>query len=326
MTGLLLEDGELFPGEPVGAAGAALGEAVFATAMTGYQELVTDPSYAGQILCFTAPMVGNYGVAPERSESAAPQVSGGRHARGTRPGVDGLAGRARRRRPDGRRHAGARAASPRARRHARRHQRHARGDPRAAARWRARRWRARCRPQSRTSRTRRATCASRSSTTAASARSSSAWRPPARPSPSTRTTSTRTSWPAYDGVVLSNGPGDPEPLRDEIATVSELLGRVPAARHLPRPSAARAGDGPRDVQAALRPPRREPPRARAAYGPRARDEPEPRVRSAREPTSARRRTSRSTTAPSRGSTTPSCARARCSSTPRPGRGRTTRAR
>ena len=74
MTGLLLEDGELFPGEAVGADGAAFGEAVFATAMTGYQELVTDPSYAGQILCFTAPMVGNYGVSPERSESAAPQV------------------------------------------------------------------------------------------------------------------------------------------------------------------------------------------------------------------------------------------------------------
>jgi carbamoyl-phosphate synthase small subunit len=74
VTGLLLEDGELFPGEAVGAAGAAFGEAVFATAMTGYQELVTDPSYAGQILCFTAPMVGNYGVSPERSESGAAQV------------------------------------------------------------------------------------------------------------------------------------------------------------------------------------------------------------------------------------------------------------
>ena len=98
MTGLLLEDGELFPGESVGADGVAFGEAVFATAMTGYQELVTDPSYAGQILCFTAPMVGNYGVAPERSESADAQVRGGRHARGARPGVDGLAGRARRRR------------------------------------------------------------------------------------------------------------------------------------------------------------------------------------------------------------------------------------
>ena len=75
MTGLLLEDGELFPGELVGADGIALGEAVFATAMTGYQELVTDPSYAGQILCFTAPMVGNYGVAPERSESADAHVA-----------------------------------------------------------------------------------------------------------------------------------------------------------------------------------------------------------------------------------------------------------
>ena len=75
MTGLLLEDGELFPGEPVGAPGPAFGEAVFATAMTGYQELVTDPSYSEQILCFTAPMVGNYGVAPERSESADAQVA-----------------------------------------------------------------------------------------------------------------------------------------------------------------------------------------------------------------------------------------------------------
>jgi carbamoyl-phosphate synthase small subunit len=89
MTGLLLEDGEFFPGEPLAgstgdAVGPTLGEAVFATAMTGYQELVTDPSYAGQILCFTAPMVGNYGVAPERSESEAPQVAAAvmREARG----------------------------------------------------------------------------------------------------------------------------------------------------------------------------------------------------------------------------------------------------
>jgi carbamoyl-phosphate synthase small subunit len=74
MSRLVLEDGEVFPGTSVGAPGSAFGEAVFATAMTGYQELVTDPSYAGQILCFTAPMVGNYGVAPERSESGALQV------------------------------------------------------------------------------------------------------------------------------------------------------------------------------------------------------------------------------------------------------------
>ena len=63
MTGfLLLEDGTVFRGESVGAQGFAFGEAVFTTAMTGYQEVVTDPSFAEQIVCFTAPMVGNYGV------------------------------------------------------------------------------------------------------------------------------------------------------------------------------------------------------------------------------------------------------------------------
>ncbi len=66
---LLLEDGTVFRGRSVAADGAAFGEAVFTTAMTGYQETVTDPSYVGQLVCFTAPMVGNYGVAPERSES-----------------------------------------------------------------------------------------------------------------------------------------------------------------------------------------------------------------------------------------------------------------
>jgi carbamoyl-phosphate synthase small subunit len=70
MTGfLLLEDGTVFRGESVGAPCFAFGEAVFTTAMTGYQEVVTDPSFAEQIVCFTAPMVGNYGVDPERSES-----------------------------------------------------------------------------------------------------------------------------------------------------------------------------------------------------------------------------------------------------------------
>jgi carbamoyl-phosphate synthase small subunit len=73
---LALEDGTIFRGESVGAEGCAFGEAVFATAMTGYQELVTDPSYAEQILCFTAPMVGNYGVAEERSESRRVHVRG----------------------------------------------------------------------------------------------------------------------------------------------------------------------------------------------------------------------------------------------------------
>jgi carbamoyl-phosphate synthase small subunit len=77
MTGfLLLEDGTLFRGESVGAPGFAFGEAVFTTAMTGYQEVVTDPSYAEQLVAFTAPMIGNYGVARERSESARAQARG----------------------------------------------------------------------------------------------------------------------------------------------------------------------------------------------------------------------------------------------------------
>ena len=75
MTGyLLLEDGSVFRGRSVGAPGAAFGEAVFTTAMTGYQETVTDPSYTEQLVCFTAPMVGNYGVAEERGESDRPHA------------------------------------------------------------------------------------------------------------------------------------------------------------------------------------------------------------------------------------------------------------
>jgi carbamoyl-phosphate synthase small subunit len=66
---IALEDGTVFEGESVGADGYACGEAVFTTGMSGYQEVVTDPSFAEQLVCFTAPMVGNYGVADERSES-----------------------------------------------------------------------------------------------------------------------------------------------------------------------------------------------------------------------------------------------------------------
>jgi carbamoyl-phosphate synthase small subunit len=75
MTGMLvLEDGSVFRGRSAAASGIAFGEAVFTTSMSGYQEVVTDPSYAEQIVCFTAPMVGNYGVAPARSESERPHA------------------------------------------------------------------------------------------------------------------------------------------------------------------------------------------------------------------------------------------------------------
>ena len=85
MTGfLVLEDGTLFEGKSVGAPGRAFGEAVFTTSMTGYQEVLTDPSFAEQLVCFTAPMVGNYGVAPARSESKRPHARAAimREARG----------------------------------------------------------------------------------------------------------------------------------------------------------------------------------------------------------------------------------------------------
>jgi carbamoyl-phosphate synthase small subunit len=73
---LLLEDGRTFTGELIGAPGIALGEAVFNTSMTGYQEVLTDPSYAGQIVTMTYPQIGNYGVTPEDAESSAVQVAG----------------------------------------------------------------------------------------------------------------------------------------------------------------------------------------------------------------------------------------------------------
>ena len=73
---LALEDGTWFQGVAVGAPGHTEGEVVFNTSMTGYQEVLTDPSYAGQIVTMTAPQIGNYGVAGTDEESAKPQVAG----------------------------------------------------------------------------------------------------------------------------------------------------------------------------------------------------------------------------------------------------------
>jgi len=73
---LALEDGTWFRGTAAGAEGEAHGEVVFNTAMTGYQEVLTDPSYAGQIVTMTCPQIGNYGVSARDVESRAPQVAG----------------------------------------------------------------------------------------------------------------------------------------------------------------------------------------------------------------------------------------------------------
>jgi carbamoyl-phosphate synthase small subunit len=73
---LVLEDGSAFRGRGIGAEGEAFGEAVFNTAMCGYQEVLTDPSYTGQIVAMTAPHQGNYGVNPEDAESDRVRVAG----------------------------------------------------------------------------------------------------------------------------------------------------------------------------------------------------------------------------------------------------------
>ena len=73
---LLLEDGMVFEGENFGAQGEAFGEVVFNTSITGYQEIITDPSYKGQIVAMTYPLIGNYGVNEEDIESSKPWLEG----------------------------------------------------------------------------------------------------------------------------------------------------------------------------------------------------------------------------------------------------------
>ncbi|MBM3779061.1 MAG: glutamine-hydrolyzing carbamoyl-phosphate synthase small subunit [Acidimicrobiia bacterium] len=73
---LALEDGTWYRGVSAGAPGETAGEVVFNTSMTGYQEVLTDPSYAGQLVTMTAPQIGNYGVTGEDQESRGPRVAG----------------------------------------------------------------------------------------------------------------------------------------------------------------------------------------------------------------------------------------------------------
>jgi carbamoyl-phosphate synthase small subunit len=73
---LALEDGTVFAGRACGATGETFGEVVFNTSMTGYQEVLTDPSYKGQIVTMTYPLIGNYGINREDEESSHPQVEG----------------------------------------------------------------------------------------------------------------------------------------------------------------------------------------------------------------------------------------------------------
>jgi len=73
---LALEDGRYFEGKSFGATGTRVGEICFNTAMTGYQEVLTDPSYRGQIVAMTYPLIGNYGINSLDQESRSPHVRG----------------------------------------------------------------------------------------------------------------------------------------------------------------------------------------------------------------------------------------------------------
>src|SRR5207245_6519801 len=73
---LALEDGTVYAGRAFGAPGERPGEVVFNTSMTGYQEVLTDPSYKGQIVTMSYPLIGNYGVNRDDHESGRPQVEG----------------------------------------------------------------------------------------------------------------------------------------------------------------------------------------------------------------------------------------------------------
>ena len=73
---LALEDGKIYRGKSFGAAGESYGEAVLNTRMSGYQEILTDPSYKGQIVTMTYPLIGNYGSNEEDAESCKPHVEG----------------------------------------------------------------------------------------------------------------------------------------------------------------------------------------------------------------------------------------------------------
>jgi carbamoyl-phosphate synthase small subunit len=230
---LALEDGTVFRGESVAAEGFAVGEAVFTTAMTGYQEIVTDPSFAEQIVCFTAPMIGNYGVADGRSESSAvharavvmreargPAWTDWLHERGVvaLSGIDTRSLVLRLRSAGAMRGVAAAGASSVdqaidvARRHA----------PMAGRRLAPEVSSRRPYAYSDAGRARVAVVdyGCKRSILRRLARAGAAVTVYPHDIDSTELA-------RYDGVVLSNGPGDPKPLVDETAVVGDLLGRVP---------------------------------------------------------------------------------------------------
>ena len=240
----------------VGAEACAVGEAVFTTGMTGYQESLTDPSFYGQLLCFTAPMIGNYGVEESAPESPGVQVRAllCHEARNAAPsgrrGSARLAARAGRRRARRDRHARARPPPARSRRDARggRRRRALRGRGPRAARGRA----ADDRPLARRRGVRPDRRATAPDGAATSSSSTTARRPrsctcSSRPAPSVEVVRHDASAAEIlalepDGVLLANGPGDPGAMDAHVARGARADRQRPAGlRHLPRPPAASAG-------------------------------------------------------------------------------------
>jgi carbamoyl-phosphate synthase small subunit len=230
---LALEDGTVFRGDSVAADGFAVGEAVFTTAMTGYQEIVTDPSFAEQLVCFTAPMVGNYGVAEGRSESPRPHARAVlmREARGPawtdwlhERGIVALSGIDTRSLVVKLRDGGAmRAVAVAGAGSVEQAVEVARAQPRMSGRALA--------PEVSTDRPYVYSGAGRTRIAVVDygckrsiLRRLAGAGAAVTVFPHDATTEELLR---FDGVLLSNGPGDPEPLTGEVAVVRELIGRVP---------------------------------------------------------------------------------------------------
>ncbi len=239
---LVLEDGTVFRGRAVAANGVSSGEICFTTGMAGYEEAVTDPSYAAQVLTFSYPLVGNYGIAERRMESDRVWAEGV-VTRRCRTCLRCLAGRQGHRLPRGRRHPKRRPARALGGRDALRPRRGPSPTSCSRGRW-----------PSRTSTT-SVPSPSRTGPTRPSGSS------PGRPAPFTVGAGPRVAVmdfgckrsivrrlaerglevtvcpPQWDAdailalsprvVVVGNGPGDPAQLTDAIQTVRDLLGRAP---------------------------------------------------------------------------------------------------
>ena len=276
---LLLADGTRFEGEGIGPDAIALGEAVFYTGMTGYEEALTDPSYAGQILTFTYPMIGNYGIS--RHGVAAParlrrgrgdQTDLARHPSHIAIEIDLASWLAAERRADDRR-----------RRHARAHDRVCASTARSARRSRSARKRSRVleaalvRVRARddddgSGRAGRRRGRSRSvgrgshgphvvlidcGVKRAILRDLAALGARVTVVPYTHDAPTKSARSEPDAVVISPGPGDPQrPARND-RDPAPSAGQLADVRGLPGAPAAGAGLRRANVQAALRTPRRQ---------------------------------------------------------------------